>query len=77
MFAPIIVERFLLCVVRAHMTMAAHARAKQKQRRFSTVCVWHSTKPGSCHFCIVLNPEPAIWSYGHRLECISMIDIIN
>lgn len=77
MFAPIIVERFLLCMVCAHMSMAADVGTQENQRHFSTVCVWHSTKPESCHFCILLSPEPDIQSYSHRLECIKMINIFN
>lgn len=77
MFALIIVEHFLLCVVCAHKSMAASVRAKEKQKHFSTGCLWHDTKPGSCHFYILLSPEPAIQSYRHRLECIKMINNFN
>lgn len=76
-FAPVIVEFFLLCVVCEQMSVAAHVGAKEKQRHFSIVYVWHSTKPGSCHFCILFSAEPAIRSYSQRLECIKMRNILN
>jgi len=76
-FAPITVEHFLLCVACARMPVAAHVGAKQKQRHFSTVCVWDSSKPGSCHSCIFPSPEPAIQSCSHRVECIKIISIFS
>lgn len=37
MFAHITIEHFLLCMICALMSVAAHVGAKEKQRHFSTV----------------------------------------